>query len=78
MANYSPPQCYRHGNSCNNDSVAADKSNVYGQRRSINANDDTAKDTDDADNSRRYAEDTAKAKAEADKENGGGDAEVLD
>ena len=78
MANYSPPRCYRHGNSCNNDSVAADKSNVYGQRRSINANDDTAKDTDDADNSRRYAEDMAKAKAEADKENGGGDAEVLD
>ncbi len=28
-----PPQCYRHGDSCEDNSVAADKSNVYGQRR---------------------------------------------
>jgi hypothetical protein len=71
---------YRHGNSCNDDSVAADN----GQRRSINAGDedtteDTTKDTDDADNSdnsRRYADDSSQAKAEADKDVGGGDAEV--
>ena len=67
---------YRHGNS----SVAADN----GQRRSINAgNDDTTKDTtkdtddaDNSDNSRRYADDASQAKAEADKDVGGGDAEV--
>ncbi len=35
-----PPRCYRHGDSCDDDSVAADKSNVYGQRRSIDADDD--------------------------------------
>jgi len=35
-------------------------------------------DTYDADNSRRYAADTAKTKAEADKEVGGGDAKVSD
>jgi hypothetical protein len=77
-----PPRCYRHNNSCNNDSVAADN----GQRRSIDAGDDnaaedTAEDTDDADNSnksRQYADDASKAKAEADKEVGGGDAEVSD
>ncbi len=39
---------------------------------------DNADDADDADNSRRYAADEAKAKAEADKEFGGWDAEVLD
>ncbi len=50
-----PPRSYRHGDSCNDDSVAADKSNVYGQRRSINADNDAAEDTDDADNSWRYA-----------------------
>ena len=78
-----PPRYYRHGHSCDNDSVTADN----GQRRSINAGnddaaaEDTAEDTDDADNSdnsRRYAGDAAKAKAEADKEVGRGDAEVSD
>jgi len=72
-----PPRSYRHGDSCNDDSVAADKSNVYSQRKSINANDDAAEGTDDADNSRRYGDDAAKAKAEADKEVRGGDAEVF-
>ena len=72
-----PPRCYRHGDSCNDNSVAADKSNVYGQRRYINANNDATKDTDDANKSWRYADNTAKAKAEADKDVGGGDAEFL-
>ena len=78
-----PPRCNRHGDSCDNDSVAADN----GQKRSIDAGDDnataedTAEDTDDADNSdnsRRYADEAAQAKAEADKEVGSGDAEVPD
>jgi hypothetical protein len=75
-----PPRCYQRVDSCNNNSVAADQSNLCGQRTSINAN--NAKDTEDAakdaDNARRYADNAAKAKAEADKEVGGGDAEVLD
>ncbi len=37
-----------------------------------------ADDANDANNSRRYAADEAKAKAEADKEVGGWDAEVSD
>jgi hypothetical protein len=66
-----------------NDSVAANKSNVCGQRSSIDADDaedaDNAEDvTKDADNTRRYADNAAKAKAEADKEVSRGDAEVLD
>jgi hypothetical protein len=77
-----PPQCYRHGDSCADISVAADN----GQRRSIGAgNDDAAEDaakdtddTDNSDNSRRYVDDASQAKAEADKEVGGGDAEVSD
>ena len=73
-----PPRCYRHGDSWDDDSVAADKSNVCSQRRSIDADDDASEDTYDADNSRRYAADTAKTKAEADKEVGGGDAKVSD
>ena len=73
-----PPRCYRHGDSCDDDSVAADKSNVYGQRRSIDADDNATKDTDATDNSRWYAVNMAKSKAEADKEVGGGDAEVSD
>jgi hypothetical protein len=39
---------------------------------------DNANDANDADNSRCYRADEAKAKAEADKEVGGWDAEVLD
>jgi hypothetical protein len=73
-----PPRCYRHGDSWDDDSVAADKSNVYGQRRSIDADEDASEDTYNANNSRRYAADTAKTKAEADKEVGGGDAKVSD
>ena len=72
------PRCYRHGDSWDDDSVAADKSNVYCQRRSIDAANDASEDTYDADNSRRYVADTAKTKAEADKEVGGGDAKVSD
>ena len=67
-----PPRCYRHGDSWDDDSVAADKSNVYGQRRSIDADDDATENTDATDNSRWYAVNTAKSKAEADKEVGGG------
>ena len=59
-----PPRCYRHDDSCDDDSVATDKSNVFGQRRSIDAADNAAEDTDDTDNSRRYAADTAKTKAD--------------
>jgi len=73
-----PPRCYRHSDSWDDDSVAAYKPNVYSQRRSIDADDDASEDTYDADNSRRYAADTAKTKAEADKEVGGGDAKVSD
>ncbi len=55
------PRCYQHGNSCDNDSVAANKSNVCGHRSSIDANnaedtDDAEDVTEDADNARRYAE----------------------
>jgi hypothetical protein len=82
FAKKAPPRCNRHGDSCDNDSVAADN----GQKRSIDAGDDdaaedTAEDTDNADNSdnsRRYADEAAQAKAEADKEVGRGDAEVPD
>ena len=78
-----PPRCYRRGDSCDDNSVAANESNVCGQRSSIDADDaedaDNAEDvTKDANNARRYAENVAKAKAEADKEVGGGDAEVSD
>jgi hypothetical protein len=41
-----PPQCYQHSDSCDNDSVAANKSNICGQRSSINA--DNAENTDNA------------------------------
>ena len=83
-----PPRCYRHGNSWDDDSVPADN----GQRRSIDAGNDDAGDDDDAaedtaedtdnthnsGNSRRYADDASQANAEADKEVGGGGAEVSD
>jgi hypothetical protein len=72
----SPFHCYQRVDSCNNDSVATNHSNLYGQRTSIDAN--NAKDANDADNSRGYAADEAKAKAEADKEVGRWDAEVSD
>ena len=73
-----PPRCNRHGDSWDDDSVAAYKSNVYSQRRSIDADDYASEDTYDADNSRRYAANMAKTKTEADKEVGGGVAKVLD
>jgi hypothetical protein len=52
FAKKAPPRCNRHGDSCDNDSVAADN----GQKRSIDAGDDdaaedTAEDTNNADNS---------------------------
>ncbi len=71
-----PPRCYRHGDSWDDDSVAADKSNVYGQRRSIDTDDDASEDTYDATKSRRYAANMAKTKAEVDKEVGRGDAKA--
>ncbi len=52
------------------DTVAADQSNLCGQRTSINAN--NAKDAKDANNARQYVDNAAKGKAEADKEVGGG------
>ena len=64
----SPPRCNRRVDSWDDDSVTADQSNLCGQRTSINAVDD-AEDTNN---------DAAKAKAKADKEVGGGDAEVSD
>jgi hypothetical protein len=66
--------------SCNDNSVAADQSNLCGQRTSFNAKaaEDAEDAAEDTDNARRYADNAAKAKAEADKEVGGGDAEVLD
>ncbi len=72
----SPFRCYRCVDSCDDDSVAANHSNLYGQRTSINAN--NAEDANDANISRQYAADKVKAKAEADKEVGGWDAEVSD
>ena len=75
----SPPQCYCcRGDSYDDNSVAADQSHLCSQR-SIDTNDDDDNDNKDANNApRRYADDTTKAKAEADKEVGGGDAEVSD
>ncbi len=75
----SPPRCYCcRGDSYDDNKIAADQSNLCGQR-SIDAAADNDEDNDeDANNARRYADDTTKAKAEADKEVGGGDAEVSD
>jgi hypothetical protein len=64
-----PPQCNRCVDSWDDDSVAADQSNLCGPM-TINADDDT----EDTINARRYAGNAAKAKAEADKEVGEGDA----
>ena len=76
----SPPRSYCcRSDSYDDNNVAADQSNLCGQR-SIDAaaDDDDNDDDDDANNARWYADDTTKAKAEADKEVGGGDAEVSD
>ncbi len=74
----SPPRKdFCHSDSYDDNNVAADQSNLCGQR-SIDAAAAADDDDDDANNARRYADDTTKAKAEADKEVGGGDAEVSD
>jgi hypothetical protein len=74
-----PSQCYQCVDSYDDNSVAADQSNLCSQRTSIN--DDDAEDAEDVaedgNNFQRYVDNAAKAKAEADKEVGGGDAEVL-
>jgi hypothetical protein len=69
-----PPPMLSSVDNCDDNSVTADQSNLCGQRTSINAA--NAKDTEDAakgaNNARWYADNASKAKAEADKEVGGG------